>query len=164
MTALQVRTCRVGLWLLRWSGVLGAFPTPPPVPPGGCRLDDLVNPFGQEWGPLNFGSRSPTPRRRRSPSPASLSPFAPFESVLVGMTPGVLRGGKEDTDLPFPRTRVLGDPAPRTRPPGPLPPPFLRGAFGCTSPRPAAEVRGPLLLPRPFFPGAPIRRRLLVNF
>ncbi|KAG0729008.1 hypothetical protein GWK47_031271 [Chionoecetes opilio] len=58
----------------------GPSPPSPPVPPGLSAWMSSVNSFmARMEGHLTSGSHSPTPRRRRSPSPASLSPVPPSD-------------------------------------------------------------------------------------
>ncbi|KAG0725671.1 hypothetical protein GWK47_038150 [Chionoecetes opilio] len=136
------RTCLLGLCSYGWSGVSGALSPPSPsVPPGLSAWMSSVNPFmARMEGHLTSGSHSPTPRRRRSPSPASLSPVPPSESVVVGMTTWCAPTGKEDAALPVPKRRRFGDfPPLASCPPGPYSAFSSEMPSRCTSPRPAAE-------------------------
>ncbi|KAG0712161.1 hypothetical protein GWK47_019066 [Chionoecetes opilio] len=91
-------------------------------------------------GHLTSGSHSPTPRRRRSPSPASLSPVPPSESVVVEDDYLVCSDGEEDAALPVPKRRRFGDFRPLAScPPGPYSAISSEVPSRCTSPRPAAE-------------------------
>ncbi|KAG0727516.1 hypothetical protein GWK47_034511 [Chionoecetes opilio] len=97
-------------------------------------------------GPLNFWVPFSTPGRR-GPHRLLHFPGPPSES-WYRMTPRVAPT-EEDLPYPGPKRRRLGDfPPLASCPRGPLPPPFLLGAFGCTSLAPLRRIPlGPLLLP-----------------
>ncbi|KAG0699482.1 hypothetical protein GWK47_025793 [Chionoecetes opilio] len=122
------RTCRLGLWLLRLVRRLLGLPHPHLLCPRGFVGLDVFSELlhGKNGGPLNFWVPFPTQRRRRSPSPASLSPVPPSESVVVEDDYLVCSDGEEDAALPVPkRTTVRGLPPPGFLSAGP----FLRLFF-----------------------------------
>ncbi|KAG0712604.1 hypothetical protein GWK47_018127 [Chionoecetes opilio] len=140
----------------------GPSPPSPPVPPGLSAWMSSVNSFmARMEGHLTSGSQ----RRRRSPSPASLSPLSPSESVVVEDDYLVCSDGEEDAALPVPKRRRFGTSAPWLPVRRALPPPFLlRCLLGALPLVPLRRMPwDSLLLPPSCLPGHRCHRRLLVR-